>query len=163
MTITVRNTASTSVIVDSTVIEYIGTQKPYAPLSLSPQPHPWDHDTSAQTESWLYVEANVPHGALVQWGADPGSSVSPGADEPVLYCTYTIGPGLEIAATASKSSKMLSQLEFWNLLRILMIARGCKMYLDSYNTVSPPHHTPHSSPTHTPHSSPTHTPHTGMI
>ena len=114
--LTVQNTASTSVIVDSTVIEYIGTQKPYAPLSLLPLPNPWEHDASALTESWLYVEANIPHGALVQWGMDTGSSSSPGADEPVLYCTYTIGPGLEIAANASK---MLSQFDTFRVLELI--------------------------------------------
>ncbi len=55
----------------------------------------------------------------MQWGADPGSSVSPGADEPVLYCTYTIGPGLEIAANASKSSKMLSQFDTFRVLELI--------------------------------------------
>ncbi len=119
--LTVQNAASTSVTVDRTVIEYIGTQKPYVPLSLSPQAQPWEHDTSALTESWLYVEANVPHGGLVQWGMDAaGSSVSPGADEPVLNCTYTFGPGVEIATT-SKSSKinsaLLSQFDTYKVLK----------------------------------------------
>ncbi len=121
--LTVQNAASTSVTVDRTVIEYIGTQKPYVPLSLSPQAQPWEHDTSALTESWLYVEANVPHGGLVQWGMDAaGSSVSPGADEPVLNCTYTIGPGVEIATT-SKSSKinsaLLSQFDTYKVLELV--------------------------------------------
>ncbi len=119
--LTVQNTASTPVTVDRTVIEYIGTQKPYAPLSLSPQPAPWEHDTSALTTSWLYVEANVPHGALVQWSTDPLSLISPGADEPTLNCTYTTGPGLTLIASSDKASKngILNEFDTYHVLELV--------------------------------------------
>ncbi len=83
----------------------IGTQKPYAPLSLSPQAQPWEHDISALTTSWLYVESNVPHGSLVQWSTDSASALSPGADEPTLNCTYSTGPGLTLTTSMDTLSK----------------------------------------------------------
>lgn len=97
--LTVENTGTDPVSVDKTVIEFLGTQKPYVPQSLAPLSQPWEHDASAVTSSWLYIEANVPHGASVQWMTDPASGSSPGADEPLLNCTYTVGPGLLLANT----------------------------------------------------------------
>lgn len=95
---TVENTLETPVRVDAITIEMLGTNKPYAPQGLSPLAQPWDNDPTAMTVSWLYVEANIPHGANVTWSSDPYLNESPGADEPVLECSYTIGPGVVLAS-----------------------------------------------------------------
>lgn len=96
--ITVKNTVTTPVTVTAITIEVLGTNKPYAPQGLSSQAKPWEHDTSAVTVSWLYVEANIPHGASIAWGSDPSLGDSPGADEPLLQCSYTTGPGVVLSS-----------------------------------------------------------------
>ena len=100
---TVKNTMNTPVQVNAITIETLGTNKPYAPQGLSPQAKPWEHDTTAITVSWLYVEANIPHGASIIWGSDPSLSDSPGADEPELECSYTAGPGVVVSGNASNN------------------------------------------------------------
>lgn len=120
---TVQNTGTKPIIVNEVVIEYLGTQKPYAPLSLSPMAQPWEHDTSALTASWLYVEANIPHGALVKWEMDPSIALSPGADEPVLNCSYSVGPGVVLQNTNSygktKSGTQLQQFDTYHVLELV--------------------------------------------
>lgn len=99
---TVKNTMDTPVQVAAITIEVLGTNKPYAPQGLSPQAKPWEHDPTATTVSWLYVEANIPHGASITWGSDPTLADSPGADEPVLNCSYAAGPGVVLSAKSSQ-------------------------------------------------------------
>lgn len=94
----VRNTLNTPVQVTGITIEILGTNKPYAPQGLSPQAKPWEHDASAPTVSWLYVEANIPHGADISWISDSSLQDSPGADEPVLNCSYATGPGVVLSS-----------------------------------------------------------------
>ena len=91
---TVKNTMDTPVQVTAITIEMLGTNKPYAPPGLSSLAQPWEHDTTAVTVSWLYVEATIPHGANIAWDSDANIGESPGADEPLLVCSYTIGPGV---------------------------------------------------------------------
>jgi len=93
--LTVENLGGTPVRVDGATVEYLGTQKPYAPLDLmSVQPGPWSHDYSAVTTSWLYVEADIPYGPQLSWTTDPMLPQSPGADEPLLNASYKLGPGV---------------------------------------------------------------------
>ena len=106
---TVKNTMNTPVQVTAITIEVLGTNKPYAPQGLSPQAQPWEHDLTATTVSWLYVEANIPHGASITWESDPSLGDSPGADEPVLNCSYTAGPG--VVVSANTNDNIYSQLD----------------------------------------------------
>ena len=99
--ITVKNTADTPVQVTAVTIEVLATNKPYAPQELSAEAKPWEHDTSAVTMSWLYVEANIPHGASIAWGSDVSLGDSPGADEPLLQCSYAMGPGVVLKASSN--------------------------------------------------------------
>lgn len=99
--LTVENLGSTPVRVDGVVIEKLGTQKPYAPLALTDHPSPWENDDSAVTSSWLYVEADTPHGPKVSWANDPDASSSPGADEPILTVSYDNGPGVMLGLPQS--------------------------------------------------------------
>ena len=103
---TVKNTMDTPVQVSAITIEALGTNKPYAPQGLSPQAKPWEHDPTATTVSWLYVEANIPHGASITWGSDPSLPDSPGADEPVLICTYAAGPGVVLSTKSNDNSHL---------------------------------------------------------
>ena len=98
--LTISYSGETPVRVDSVVVEYLGIQKPYVPGSYVTIPEPWNHDTSASTTSWLYVESNEPHGTSVLWGTDPAAPDSPGADEPTLNCTYSLGPGVILGDTS---------------------------------------------------------------
>ena len=103
---TVKNTMDTPVQVTAVIIEILGTNKPYAPQGLSPQAKPWEHDPTATTVSWLYVEANIPHGASIAWGSDPSLSDSPGADEPLLTCTYVTGPGVILSSESNRNDQL---------------------------------------------------------
>ena len=117
---TVVNTGTKPVTVNKVVIEYLGTQKPYAPLSFSPMAQPWEHDTSALTASWLYVEANVPHGASINWEMDPSIVFSPGSDQPVLNCSYSVGPGVVLQSTSSRKSRVvLQQFDTYRVLELV--------------------------------------------
>ena len=98
--LTVSYSGMAPVRVDRVTVEYLGVQKPYVVENLSQLPWPWDHDSSAATSSWLYIETNEPHGTQVIWATDPASPESPGADEPVLNCTYTLGPGVALGDTS---------------------------------------------------------------
>ena len=103
--ITVKTSGSVRVRVDAVQIEYLGTQKPYAPLSLSAMAHPWEHDTSAVTASWLYVEADTPHVGNIVWELDPVNGMSPGSDQPVLKCSYISGPGVVLSTNEPSSRR----------------------------------------------------------
>ena len=92
--LTISYSGVTTVRVDSIIVEYLGVQKPYTPGSNVQMPYPWYHDTTAITTSWLYVENSEPHGTLLTWGTDPVAPDSPGADEPTLNCSYSLGPGV---------------------------------------------------------------------
>ena len=92
--LTVENLGNTPVRVDKVTIENLATQKPYAPLEMDSFPWPWQNDPASVTSSWLYVEASTPHGANISWATDPRASDSPGADEPLLTASYTVGPGV---------------------------------------------------------------------
>ena len=131
--LTIENTGSTPVTVDSVVIEYLGVQKPYAPLSLSSMAHPWEHDTAATTASWLYVEANVPHGASIQLGVDSASASSPGADEPTLNCSYSIGPGIALAATSNEKKYSQGNPPIRDPLAKFDTYRVLELVTDSYD------------------------------
>lgn len=112
--LTVSYSGTTPVRVDSITVEYLGVQKPYVVENLSQRPSPWDHDASAGTSSWLYIETNEPHGTQVIWGTDPASPDSPGADEPVLNCTYTLGPGVVLGDTSHWAySALRSSRDTW--------------------------------------------------
>ncbi len=92
--VSVEYTSGPTITIDHVTVEYLATQKPYAPLSYAPFPGPWGHGPGI-TGSWLYVEANIPHGTSVLWTSDPDIGQSPGADEPLLNCSYSpIGPGV---------------------------------------------------------------------
>lgn len=106
--ITVQNTGNTPVSVDSVVIEYLGTQKPYGSPHLS--------------QSWLYVESSVPYGASISWEVDPLATISPGADEPLLSCSYTIGPGVVLQSGPfgeRKSRILLDQFDTYRVLELI--------------------------------------------
>lgn len=98
--LTVKNSGTSPVRVDAVTIENLGTQKPYAPLDLSPLPNPWENEGTQTTTSWLYVESDTPHVADLSWGVDPKASTSPGADEPLFTATYLVGPGVMLANTS---------------------------------------------------------------
>ena len=99
--ITVKNTAETPVEVTAVTIEVLATNKPYAPQGLSAQAKPWEYDTTAVTVNWLFVEASVPYGASVVWRNDSSLGDSPGADEPLLQCSYAMGPGVVLSASSN--------------------------------------------------------------
>lgn len=102
----VKNTMDTPVQVTAITIEVLATNKPYAPQGLSPQAKPWEHDPTATTVSWLYVEANIPHGAGITWGSDSNLPDSPGADEPLLTCTYSTGPGVVLSTKSNHNGQI---------------------------------------------------------
>jgi hypothetical protein len=43
---------------------------------------------SIRDTSWLWVEADEPHGAEIKWGTDPTQNQLPGSYEPVVDCRY---------------------------------------------------------------------------
>ena len=90
--VTVGYHGTSFVRIDGVKVEYLATQKPYAPFSYSPTPLPTEHDTGAYTSSWLYVETSIPHGSVVSWGSDPKAIA--GADQPLLTVGYQLGPGV---------------------------------------------------------------------
>ena len=96
--LTIENLGNTPVRVDKVTIENLATQKPYAPLYLIPYPLPWENDPKAATSSWLYVEASTPYGSDISWTIDPDAADSPGADEPVLVASYSVGPGVIVGS-----------------------------------------------------------------
>ena len=91
------------ILLDHVTVEYLATQKPYAPLSYSSVPSPWSHGPGL-AGSWLYVETNQAHGTTVSWVADPLIGFSPGADEPLLNCSYSLGPGVKMGYTSNNEN-----------------------------------------------------------
>ena len=89
------------ITIDGVKVEYLSTQKPYSPLSYTPFPLPSDPGTGT-TGSWLYIETNQPHGTQITWTTDPLVGLSPGADEPLLECSYSLGPGVQLGRGNSK-------------------------------------------------------------
>lgn len=90
--VTIGYNGRSFVKIDGVVVEYLATQKPYAPFSYTPGPLPTQHDTGAFTSSWLYVETSIPHGSVINWGSDPTAIA--GADQPLLTVSYQLGPGV---------------------------------------------------------------------
>ena len=78
-------TEDTPIRIDGATVEYLGTQKPYAPFSYNSYLSPWTNGPGL-AGSWLYVETSEAHGNKVRWGTDPLSGLSPGSDEPLLNC-----------------------------------------------------------------------------
>ena len=74
-------------------------QKPYTPFSRTAYPEPWDHNTNDFAGSWLYVESSEYHGSRCYWSTDPELDQSPGADELLVGCSYSSGPGVIMGST----------------------------------------------------------------
>ena len=88
--------------IDSCMMELLGTQKPYAPDVFGAYPYPWEHDNSAPTSSWLYVETSIAHDSTVEWLQDPRSHFFPGSDQPYLNVYYSSGPGVFMAGSGGR-------------------------------------------------------------
>ena len=97
-----NTTVVNPVRVNSVEVEILATQKPYVPWNYGSMPHPWERG-SGITGSWLYVETDLAHGTSVYWTDDSKISASPGADEPVLFCSYTAGPGILLSSVKNNS------------------------------------------------------------
>lgn len=119
--VSVEYASEPAVVVDHVTVEYLATQKPYAPLDYGPSPGPWEHGPGI-TSSWLYVENNTPHGTSVLWSSDPQIALSPGADEPLLNCSYTQGPGVVMGKAGSRRgfrSQLLSVFESFRVMELV--------------------------------------------
>ena len=97
--VSVAYTGEYSVKIDGIRVEYLSTQKPYAPFNFGYFPNPWEHDTAAYSSSWLFVSTSVAYDSIVNWGADP--KVIPGADQPLLTAQYQMGPGVILISGSS--------------------------------------------------------------
>ncbi len=111
------------IVIDQLTVEYLPTQKPYAPLSFEPTPRPWAHGPGT-ISSWLYVNTSSAHGASVEWISDPQISLSPGADEPVLKCSYELGLGvimgsLERSRRTGGGTPLLTEFDSFKVLELV--------------------------------------------
>ena len=95
-----NTTDADPVHINSVTVEYLATQKPYAPWNYGTMPHPWERG-SGITGSWLYVETSELHSSTIQWINDAQIATSPGADEPVLACTSQ--PGVLLSNNPTQS------------------------------------------------------------
>ncbi len=94
--ISINYTGSASDVVVSKVWpEYLATNPPYSPRDYGWQAHPWSRGPGV-TGSWLYVETDQAHGTSINWVDDSHIGASPGSGEPVVYCSYTIGPQVQL-------------------------------------------------------------------
>ena len=98
--------------------EILATQKPYVPWDYGAMPHPWERG-SGMTGSWLYVETDQPHGTAVQWVDDPQIGASAGADEPILICSYTTGPGVLMANITTGNSLYVTQFSSFKVVELV--------------------------------------------
>ena len=103
--------------IDSVIVEYLSTQKPYAPVDYSIHKYPWEHGPG-MTSSWIYAESNEAHDSSCTWHTDPRESVDYGADEPALICYYTLGPGLLMGEPAGRDY-VLSSMETFRALELV--------------------------------------------
>lgn len=118
VTVSFKNTTNIHPIRISAVSpEILATQKPYVPWNYATMPHPWERG-SGITGSWLYVETDQAHGTTVQWIDDPQIGASPGADEPILVCSYTAGPGVFMADIPGKS-RYLTQFDSFKVIEMV--------------------------------------------
>ncbi len=109
------------IVIDQLTVEYLPTQKPYAPLSFAPIPHPWDHGPGTKA-SWLYVETSFAHGTSLEWISDPQISLSPGADEPVLKCSYQLGVimgSLQRSRRTGVGTPLLTEFDSFKVLELV--------------------------------------------
>ena len=115
--VSVEYSGAAPVVVSSVVVEYLATQKPYAPFEYSQYPRPWDHGPGI-TSSWLYLQSNEPHGSWCGMVTDPMASVDYGADEPIMKCHYPLGPAAVMGSTANTHSA-LTTLDTFRALELV--------------------------------------------
>lgn len=118
MSVQYKNTTDVQPIrINAVLPEILATQKPYVPWDYGNTPQPWQTG-SGITGSWLYVETDQAHGTSVQWVDDPKIGASPGADEPILVCSYTTGPGVLMAAVTD-NPLYLTQFDSFKVIELI--------------------------------------------
>ena len=88
--------------IDGCTVEYLATQKPYAPFSFEDYPWPFEHNFETITSSWLFVDLSIStyaygYGGAISWGL--ASNQYSGADQPYLSVYYSSGPGVFVAGS----------------------------------------------------------------
>jgi hypothetical protein len=86
---------SSNIVVSEVWPEYLTTNPPYSPRDFGWQAHPWSRGPGV-TGSWLYIETDQAHGTSINWVDDSHIDASPGSGEPLLYCSYTLGPSVQL-------------------------------------------------------------------
>jgi len=92
--------AAAGVVVEGVITESLRLSRQYSPFQLGSQ-SPAGSGTWQGTGSQLYVQTDAAHASQVQWEDDGAEPADPGAVEAVLYCNYTIGPGVVLQGGGS--------------------------------------------------------------